>query len=100
MKLVGGRCRGVLVAAGACLMLVPVASATPPAPGQRPYEAGASNMGMCSAFLAHLGVRGDINHLIQDNPGLFDGAEHPGDLYSVRAKQHENLPPPLECLKR
>ena len=55
---------------------------------------------MCSAFLAALGVRDDINHLIQDNPGLFDGAQHPGDLYSVRAKQKDNLPPPLECLKR
>ena len=57
-------------------------------------------MGMCSAFLAHLGVRADINHLIQENPGAFDGAQSPGELYRVRAKQHENLPPPLECHKR
>lgn len=57
-------------------------------------------MGMCSAFLASLGVRDDVNHLIQENPGLFDGAEHPGELYSVRAKQHVNQPPPLECLAR
>lgn len=80
--------------------VAPAAAAEPPAPGQRPYEAGASNMGMCSAFLAALGVRDDINHLIQDNPGSFDGAQHPGDLYSVRAKQKDNLPPPLECLRR
>ena len=100
MTFTNRRRRGLLVLAGACLTLVPVASASPPAPGQRPYEAGASNMGMCSAFLAHLGVRADINHLIQENPGAFDGAQSPGQLYRVRAKQHENLPPPLECLKR
>jgi hypothetical protein len=88
------------VAAMVAVIAVPVGVAEPSAPGQRPYEAGASNMGMCSAFLASLGVRDDINHLIQENPGLFDGAEHPGNLYSVRAKQRENLPPPLECLKR
>jgi hypothetical protein len=94
------RVRSAALAAFAALVAVPVASATPPAPGQRPYEAGASNMGMCSAFLASLGVRDDVIHLIQDNPGLFDGAQHPGDLYSVRAKQKDNQPPPLECLKR
>lgn len=96
--------RGKLAAACAAVVCgavaAPVALAEPPAPGQRPYEAGASNMGMCSPFLASLGVRSTINHLIQDNPGLFDGAEHPGDLYSVRAKQRENLPPQLECLPR
>jgi hypothetical protein len=84
----------------AAAVAVQTAAAEPPAPGERPYEAGASNMGMCSAFLAGLGARDDVNHLIQQNPGLFDGAEHPGDLYSVRAKQKDNLPPPLECLKR
>ena len=95
--------RSTLVALAALAItatVAPAAAADPSAPGQRPYEAGASNMGMCSAFLAGLGVRDDINHLIQDNPGLFDGAQHPGDLYSVRAKQKDNLPPPLECLKR
>lgn len=95
--------RSVLVAVAALAIaatVAPAAVADPPAPGQRPYEAGASNMGMCSPFLAALGVRDDVNHLIQENPGLFDGAEHPGDLYSVRAKQKDNLPPPLECLRR
>jgi hypothetical protein len=92
--------RRALGTVAAALLLTPVAAATPPAPGQKPYEAGASNMGMCSAFLASLGVRDDINHLIQENPGLFDGAQSPGELYRVRAQQHENLPPPLECLKR
>jgi hypothetical protein len=92
--------RGTVLVAFVAVVAVPVGSASPSAPGQRPYEAGASNMGMCSAFLASLGVRDDINHLIQENPGLFDGAQHPGDLYSVRAKQKVNLPPPLECLKR
>ena len=92
--------RAALAAFATAAAVVPTAAADPPDPGQRPYEAGASNMGMCSAFLASLGVRDDINHLIQENPGLFDGAEHPGDLYSVRAKQKVNLPPPLECLKR
>jgi hypothetical protein len=94
------RRRGALLVAFVAFVAVPAASASPPAPGQKPYEAGASNMGMCSAFLASLGVRDDINHLIQENPGLFDGAQHPGDLYSVRAKQRDNLPPPLECLAR
>jgi hypothetical protein len=90
------------VSAGATFAaaIAPTAFGDVPSPGQRPYEAGASNMGMCSAFLASLGVRDDINHVIQQNPGLFDGAEHPGDLYSVRAKQRVNQPPPLECLAR
>ena len=94
------RRRSAVLVVIAAVAVAPAATASPPAPGQRPYEAGASNMGMCSAFLAKLGVRDDVNHLIQENPGLFDGARHPGDLYSVRAKQKENLPPPLECLKR
>lgn len=93
-------CWTVLAGGVTALMLAPLATASGPAPGQEPYEAGASNMGMCSAFLASLGVRDDVNHLIQENPGLFDGAQSPGELYRVRAKQHENLPPPLECLKR
>jgi hypothetical protein len=93
-------CRLALGALATALLAAPVATASAPAPGQKPYEAGASNMGMCSAFLASLGVRDDVNHLIQENPGLFDGAQSPGELYRVRAKQHENLPPPLECLKR
>ncbi len=95
--------RGVLVAAtvaASALLGASGAVAEPPSPGQKPYEAGASNMGMCSAFLASLGVRDLVNHLIQDNPGAFDGATSPGELYRVRAKQHENLPPPLECLAR
>ena len=89
-----------LCAAVATLAAAPAALAETPGAGERPYEAGASNMGICSPFLASLGVRDDINHLIQENPGLFDGAEHPGGLYSVRAKQKVNLPPPFECLKR
>jgi hypothetical protein len=32
---------------------------------------------MCSPFLVALGVRDDVDHLIQDNPGLFDGEQHP-----------------------
>lgn len=100
MRLLFRRVRVALVPLGVMLAFAPAASADPSAPGQQPYEAGASNMGMCSAFLAALGVRDDINHLIQDNPGLFDGAQSPGELYRVRAKQRENLPPPLECLKR
>jgi hypothetical protein len=91
---------GVSVLSTFGVVVTPVALGEPPDPGQRPYEAGASNMGMCSAFLASLGVRDDVNRLIQENPGLFDGAEHPGDLYRVRAKQRLNLPPPLECLAR
>jgi hypothetical protein len=91
---VGSACAALAVA------FAPPAASDVPSPGQRPYEAGASNMGMCSPFLASLGVRDDVNHLIQANPGLFDGAEHPGDLYSVRAKQRVNQPPPLECLAR
>ena len=41
-------------------------------------------------------MRADLNHLIQENPGAFDGAQSPGELYRGRAKQHENLPPRLQ----
>jgi hypothetical protein len=90
----------VSVVAVVVVAFAPSAFGEVPSPGQMPYEAGASNMGMCSAFLASLGVRDDVNHLIQQNPGLFDGVEHAGELYSVRAQQRVNQPPPLECLAR
>src|SRR3712207_8460894 len=69
-------------------------------PGTVVFEAGGSNMGMCSAYLgATLGVRDDVNQQIR----LFGdalGISSPGELYRVRARQPVTLPPELECLPR
>ncbi len=66
---------------------------------------GPSNLGVCSPYLAGLpdplgefgNVRPRINALIRT--GVFE-VETVGELYSVRARQHRNLPPAQECLKR
>lgn len=95
----------LLVAAAFSVALAPPAAAAGPAAGYRPWEAGASNMGMCSAYLGqlpgHVGpnARSDVNHLIKAL-GPVLGLSSPGDLYRVRAKQHVNEAPELECLRR
>ena len=95
-----GRTRIVLGVAAA--LALPAAATA--APGQQPgtvvYEAGGSNMGMCSAYLgATLGVRDDVNRQIKDfGPAL--GISSPGELYRIRARQPVDLPPELECLPR
>ncbi len=66
-------------------------------PGVTVWEHGGSNLGECSAYLATtLGVRDDVNHLIQS--GVV-GPVSPGDVYSNRARQQVNLDPVNECLK-
>lgn len=90
------------VALGALAAFASAASADQPTD-----DFGRSNMGLCSAFLAHLespdgasNVRALVNHLIQNAPpGTFE-VTTPGELYRVRAKQHVNAPAPLECLQR
>ncbi len=65
----------------------------------------ASNMGLCSSYLAQLevpgqgNIRADVNHVIKKY-GPFLGLSSPGDLYKVRAKQHVNGPAPQECTPR
>ena len=89
-------------AAATVLLLAPTAAADPPPP-----EFGRSNMGLCSSFLGQLdappgvsNVRALVNHLILESPpGTFE-VETPGELYRIRAKQHVNGPPALECLPR
>ena len=81
------------------------AGGAPPDPGQVVWEHGGSNMGECSAYLAQLdvpgvtNVRAEVNQIINDY-GSFLGIPDPGALYSVRARQADNLPPAQECLAR
>ena len=89
----------VVAAAAATLALAGPASADPATAATRVWQVGGSNMGECSAFLAGLGVRGDVNQMIKDF-GPVLGVSSPGDLYSVRARQAVNLPPAAECLPR
>ena len=60
---------------------------------------GRSNMGLCSSYLGQLQVRDDVNALIREFGGVL-GISSPGELYSVRAKQHENGPAAQECSPR
>jgi hypothetical protein len=60
---------------------------------------GRSNMGLCSSYLGHLQVRDDVNALIREFGDQL-GIASPGELYSVRAHQHENGPAEQECSPR
>lgn len=86
----------------ACLMSAPAAFAdgnwTPTDnPGVTVWQHGGSNMGECSAYLSTvLGVRDDVNHLIQAGVA---GPVSPGDVFSNRARQQVNLDPVQECLQ-
>ena len=93
-------------AAVACSALLALTAApafgspgTPPDPATTVYEAGASNLGECSAFLGTRQVRDDVNRIIRLN-GDDLGIENPGQIYHVRARQEVNLPPAQECLPR
>lgn len=72
-------------------------------PGGNPWEAGASNMGLCSAFLGQTdgtfepNARAEVNHLVKE---LGFGYRNNGELYSLRAKQKENMHPAFECVRR
>ncbi|MDQ3822080.1 MAG: hypothetical protein M3321_02430 [Actinomycetota bacterium] len=60
---------------------------------------GRSNMGLCSSYLGHLQVRDDVNAIIRELGDRL-GIASPGELYSVRARQHENGPAEQECSPR
>ncbi len=83
---------GVLAAAA-----LPVAPALAE-PGTTPYEAEASNMGICSSYLGSMQVRDDVNRAIRQ--GAIPGLRSPGELFRVRAQQSASLPPAQECLRR
>jgi hypothetical protein len=97
------RIERILPALTVVAALVPAgtaAAAADPQPGTIVFEAGGSNMGLCSAYLgATLKVRDDVNQQIR----LFGdalGISNPGELYKIRARQPVVLPPELECLPR
>lgn len=71
-------------------------------PDGGPAQDNVSNMGLCSAFLAQIGVRAEVNHLLKEiGPFLPDGPfNSPGELYRIRAHQHPNAPAAAECLAR
>ena len=56
-------------------------------------------MGLCSSYLGQAQVRDDVNALIREFGDQL-GISSPGDLYSVRAHQHENGPAEQECSPR
>ena len=95
------RIERILIVLAVVAALAPASTAAAaPQPGTVVFEAGGSNMGMCSAYLgATLGVRDDVNQQIR----LFGdalGISSPGELYRIRARQAVVLPPELECLPR
>lgn len=82
-----------------------VALGAPSAQAEVPSTA--SNLGLCSSYLARLdvpgagNVRAEVNHVISAFGGSFDPPlASPGDLYKVRAHQHVNGPAPKECAPR
>jgi hypothetical protein len=89
----------VLGCVAAVLLPVGVAHADPDG---GPAQSRVSNMGLCSAFLAHLGARAEVNHLIREiGPYLPDGPfDSPGELYRIRAREHPDAPAAVECLAR
>ena len=91
--------------ATALTALTVLLGAAPASAGQEaPGHDGPSNLGVCSPFLASLpsptgegNVRSLVNHLVRS--GALD-VDTPGELYRVRAQQHVNAAPELECLPR
>jgi hypothetical protein len=71
-------------------------------PDDTPAREHVSNMGLCSAFLAQIGARAEVNHLLKEiGPVLPDGPYNsPGELYRIRAQQHPNASAAQECLQR
>ena len=63
------------------------------------WQAGGSNMGICSSFLGGMQVRDDVNQIIKDFGGVL-GIGSPGELYRVRARQAESKAPAEECVQR
>jgi hypothetical protein len=92
----------VAVAAGVMALVGGGATAAAAAPPSH-----ASNMGVCSSYLAQLDVpgagniRASVNHVIKAVGPLLDPPlSSPGDLYKVRAHQHVNADPVQECTPR
>ncbi len=84
--------------AALALAAVP-ATATASDPATTAWQAGAKNMGVCSAFLGTLGVRDDVNRAIRLHGDRL-GIDSPGELFRVRAQQDVTVPPAQECLPR
>ena len=89
---------GAMLVSGALMLSasgVALAGSPNDAP-QRAYDAGASNLGFCSAYLGQLGVRDDVNRIIVEQFPVS-----PGVIYRDRARQQENAPSPQEeCVRR
>jgi hypothetical protein len=83
------------------LVIAPAGSAFAD-PDDNPAVEHVSNMGLCSAFLAQIGVRAEVNHLLKEiGPLLPDGPYNsPGELYRIRAQEHPNASAAQECLQR
>jgi hypothetical protein len=88
-----------LAGAAVALALAPAATASAADPATTAWQAGATNMGVCSAFLGTAGVRDDVNRAIRQH-GAQLGVSSPGELFRVRARQDVTLPPAQECLPR
>lgn len=98
----GSKALRALFAAGAIAVALGTSSIPAfahPDPGTTVWQAGGSNMGECSAYLAQMGVRDDVNQLIREYGDVL-GIRNPGELFHARAQQQVNLPPALECLQR
>jgi hypothetical protein len=91
--------RRSLTAAVLALGLVPGGAAAATDPATTAWQAGATNMGVCSAFLGTAGVRDDVNRAIRHHGDRL-GVQSPGELFRVRARQDVTVPPAQECLPR
>jgi hypothetical protein len=88
----------MVAGAALALALVP-ATASAADPATTAWQAGATNMGVCGAYLGTLQVRDDVNRAIRLYGDRL-GIENPGELFRVRAQQDVTLPPAQECLPR
>jgi hypothetical protein len=91
--------RRFTTAAALALALVPGTAAAATDPATTAWQAGAKNMGVCSAFLGTAGVRDDVNRAIRLHGDQL-GITSPGELFRVRAQQDVTVPPAQECLPR
>ncbi len=92
--------RLTVTAAALAAALVPAtASASGVDPATTAWQAGAKNMGVCSAFLGTGQVRDDVNRAIRLHGDRL-GIASPGELFRVRAQQPVTVPPAQECLPR
>ena len=91
--------RRSILGAAAVLAILPGTAAASTDPATTAWQAGATNMGVCSAFLGTLGVRDDVNGAIRLHGDRL-GIASPGELFRVRAQQDVTVAPAQECLPR